>query len=204
MIRYNSTKRKILQFVETYGFITTKICADMFYKDNKYRVNQARNTLNTLVKSKDLIYTTQDNSKEKIFQFTKKLVSKHAYYILNLIAEMNRLGKVEEIKLEKYWMHGARRSDGMVTLVINNGTEKLFNTFIIECDFTHKTDSDKYIEVYNSHEPQEYMIEHYGTDMFPDIIQLNYSGKPNIKNNGKFNVIGIDFAFHDIATKLLA
>lgn len=203
MIRYNSTKRRILQFIESYGFITAKICADMFYKNNKYRINQSRNTLNALVKAGDLVCTTQDNSREKIYQFTKKLIKKHDYYILNLFAEMNRIGEVEDMITEKHWMDGLRRSDGMVTLVINNGKEKLFNRFFIECDFTHKTDSDKYIELYNSDEPQQYMLDNYDIDIFPDVIQLNYNGIPNIRSNGDFNVIGIDFSFKDLASKLL-
>ena len=73
MIRYTQKVRNILNFIDKYGFITSKICANLFYKDNKYKLDMARRTLNKLVNNKDIISNTGCFGKELIYQFRMSL-----------------------------------------------------------------------------------------------------------------------------------
>lgn len=198
MIRYTQKTRDILNFIDKYGFITCKICSNIFYKNVKYGLTQSRATLDRIVKNGDIIANKQEYGREKFYQFSKKVVPKHDYYILNLYGEINKLvNTVEEFHLEQHWIGGKRRSDGLIVVGVNIDKEYYSRPFFIECDFTHKTDKDKYNEIYEDGEVQE----KYG--LFPDVIQLAFTDKPTIESNGEYKVIGLDYNFTNLASKIL-
>ena len=185
MIRYTQKVRNILNFIDKYGFITSKICANLFYKDNKYKLDMARRTLNKLVNNKDII-------------------SEHRYALLNLYSEINCIvNNIEYFKLEEQWLEGKRRSDAHIIISnIINGDE-VFKSYLIEYDKYHKTDIKKYEEIYNSNEVQQWYLNRYEiNNYFPIVMIVNYSGKVN-QNSDNFNIIALDYDFTDLTHKIL-
>ena len=204
MIRYTQKVRNILNFIDKYGFITSKICANLFYKDNKYKLDMARRTLNKLVNNKDIISNTSCFGKELIYQFNKNIVSEHRYALLNLYSEINCIvNNIEYFKLEEQWLEGKRKSDAHIIISnIINGDE-VFKSYLIEYDKYHKTDIKKYEEIYNSNEVQQWYLNRYEiNNYFPIVMIVNYSGKVN-QNSDNFNIIALDYDFTDLTHKIL-
>ena len=202
MIRYNKRIRSILNFVEQYGFITSKICGLLFYKDCKYSLDMGRRVLNKLCANKDLVANQMKYGKELVYQFKKNDVSDHKYYLLNLYAEINKLvDNIEYFKLEEIW--GDKRSDGHIIFsnMVNN--EIITKAFLIEFDKFHKTPKNKYNELYEKCFVQKWYKDNFNQDdYFPDIIVINYNGVANL-DEGEYSVIGLDYKFNGLLQKVI-
>jgi hypothetical protein len=203
LIRYTKKVRAILDFIEENDFITTKICANIFYKDNKASIDQARHKLGLLVKNKDIVRSNKQFGREYIYQRNKKQVPEHKYYIINLYSEIYKnADSIEYFKIEEVWNENRKKSDGHIIYDINLDGVKRRRAYLIEFDKYHATEKDKYIKLFESNEIHDWYKEKYGNEYFPDIIQINYSGKPKI-DCGEFDVIGLDFEFNDLFKKVI-
>lgn len=206
LIRYTKKVRDILNFIDKYGFITTRICSNLFFKDNKYKIDLARRVLTRLVNNGDIVSNKDVYGKELIYQFKKSTVSDHRYALLNLYSEINCLvHSIEYFKLEETWRESNKRSDAHIIITNNINNELQFKSFLIEYDKFHKTNpNDKYNDIYNSNEVQDWYKGKYNVDnYFPDIIIINYSGKCEKSTNINFNIIGLDYNFTDLTQKIL-
>lgn len=203
MIKYTKTTRAILEFIDTYGFITTRICSNIFYKNKQAGVDQARRKLNLLVENKDIIVSKRKYSKEYIFQRRKAIIPDHKYFLIKLYSQIYSLvDNVMYFKTEEHWNISNKISDGHI--IYNNiiDGEQVKRAFLIEIDNHHPTVPDKYIKIYDSNEVQEWYKEKYGDEVFPDVIQVNYNGVPKIED-GDFNVIGLDYEFNGLLQKVI-
>lgn len=204
MIRYTLKIRNILNFIDEYGFITSRICAYIFFKNSKCQLDMARRTLRKLVNNKDIVANKDKYGKELIYQFKKNIVSDHKYYLLNFYAEIyNQVTEIEYFKLEESW--GSRRSDAHI--IFNNiicGQDS-FKSYLIEYDKFHKTNPvEKYNEIYDSGCVQEWYREREGLENhFPDVIIINYSGKCVSSNRDDYKIIGLDYNFTDLLQKVI-
>jgi hypothetical protein len=203
VIRYTKKVRDILYFIEEYNFITAKICANIFYKDSKAGLDQARRKLSDLAKNKDIVRNNKQHGKEYIYQRSKKLVPDHKYYLINLYSEIyKRADYIDYFKIEQVWKENNKKSDGHIIYDMNIDGEKRRRAYLIEFDKYHATDKDKYIKLYESNEVQKWYKNNYGNEYFPDIIQINYNGNPKIQC-GEFSVIGLDYDFSDLLQKVI-
>jgi hypothetical protein len=206
MIRYTPKIRAILNFIEEYGFITSRICAKLFYKEDKFALDVARRVLTRLVNNKDIVSNKNSYGKEIIYQFKKNTVSDHKYYLLNFYAEINKLvTKVEYFKLEESWFISNKRSDAHI--IFNNivdGNDS-FKSYLVEFDKYHKTNPiEKYDLIYDSGEVQEWYKLRYGlNNYFPDVVIINYSGKCNNETERDYKIIGIDYDFTSLLQKVI-
>lgn len=203
MIRYTKTTRAILEFIDKYGFITSKICRNIFYKNKKAGIDQARRKLNQLVENKDIVASKRKYTKEFIYQRRKKSISDHRYILLNLYSEIyNKVNNVEYFKLEEHWSESKKISDAHI--IYNNivDGEELKRSYLIELDNHSATEKDKYIKIYDSNEVQEWYKNKFGEEIFPDVIQVNYNGIPHIDAE-EFNVIGLDYEFNNLLQKVI-
>jgi hypothetical protein len=206
MIRYTQKIRNILNFIETYGFITTRICANLFYKEDKCKLDVARRVLNRLVDNKDIVANKNSYGRELIYQFKKNTVSDHKYYLLNLYAEINNIvTQIDYFKLEETWSLSKRRSDAHI-IFHNNVNGKLdFNSYLIEFDKYHKTNpTEKYNSIYDTEEVQEWYKENQDEeDYFPDVIIINYNGQCIKSDRAEYKIIGLDYNFTDLLQKIV-
>jgi hypothetical protein len=206
MIRYTQKIRNILSFIEKYGFITTRICANLFYKDDKCKIDVARRVLNRLVNNKDIVANKNKYGKELIYQFTKNTISDHNYYLLNLYAEINNIvTKIDYFKLEETWRMAKRRSDAHIIFHNNINGEPDFRSYLIEFDKYHKTNpKEKYNSIYDTDEVQEWYKENHNMDgYFPDVLIVNYSGNVSKSDNEDFKIIGLDYNFTELLQKIV-
>lgn len=206
MIRYTQKVRNILAFIDKYGFITTRICSNLFYKEDKCKIDMARRVLNRLVTNKDIIANKNKYGKEIIYQFSKNTVSDHSYYLLNLYAEINNIvTKVDYFQLEETWSLSKKRSDAHIIFHNNINGEPVFKSYLIEFDKYHKTNpSEKYNLIYDNEEVQEWYAERYDMDdYFPDVIIINYNGKCSKSDREEYNVIGLDYNFTGLLQKIV-
>jgi hypothetical protein len=209
MIRYTQKVRNILAFIDKYGFITSYICGNLFYKENKCKIDMARKVLNRLVKNGDIIVNKKSKfGKELIYQHTKNIVSDHSYYLLNLYAEINTVvTKVEYFTLEQTWNTASktRRSDAHIIFYNTVDGEYKFKSYLIEFDKYHKTNPvEKYNEIYDYGDVQDWYKRNCNMDdYFPDVMIINYSGKCEKSNREEFKIIGLDYDFTDLTPKLL-
>ncbi|MBY6838804.1 hypothetical protein [Clostridium botulinum] len=204
MIRYTKKTRDILNFIDKYGFITTRICSNIFYKDSRYGVDMARRTLTKLVNNKDLVSNSLKYGKELVYQFKKETVSDHKYYLLNLYGEINKLvSEVLYFKLEERWDIAQKRSDAHIIFKNKIDGEDIPRSYLIEFDKFHKSELNKYDLIYATGEVQEwYKQNYYQDDYFPDILIINYNGKTN-NDSGNFRKIGLDFNFTNLNQKVI-
>lgn len=206
MIRYTQKIRDILHFIEKYNFITTRICAYLFYKKNKYSIDVARRVLNRLTTNGDIVANKNKYGKELIYQFKKSTISDHSYFLLNLYAEINNLvNKVEYFKLEETWQLSNRRSDAHIIFhnIIDGRNQG--KAYLIEFDKHHKTNpNEKYNSIYDSGEVQSWYKTRYGLDnYFPDVIIINYSGQCVKSDRDEYNIIGLDYDFTDLLQRAI-
>ena len=203
MIRYNKRIRGILNFIEQYGFITSRICGMLFYKNSKYNLNMARRVLTKLCENKDLVSNQMKYGKELIYQYKKSDVSDHKYYLLNLYAEINGLvDNIEYFKLEEIWRD--RRSDGHIIFSNKVDNEIITKAYLIEFDKFHKTPKDKYSELYRKCFIQKWYKDNFNQDdYFPDIIVINYSGIANLDEDEEYSVVGLDYKFNGLLQKVI-
>jgi hypothetical protein len=206
MIRYTQKVRNILNFIDKYGFITTRICANLFYKDDKCKIDMARRVLNRLVNNKDIKAHKDKYGKELIYQREKNTISDHSYYLLNLYAEIHSIvTEVIYFSLETTWSLAKRRSDAHIIFHNNINGELKFKSYLIEFDKYHKTNPrEKYNSIYDSEEVQEWYKEHYNIDdWFPDVMIINYNGKCESSDKEDFDIIGLDYNFTDLLQKIV-
>lgn len=206
MIRYTQKIRNILAFIDKYGFITTKICSNLFYKDDKFKIDVARRVLNRLVYNKDIVVNKNSYGKELIYQFKKNTISDHKYYLLNLYAEINSIvTKVDYFKLEENWSLSKRRSDAHIIFYNNTNGKPDFKSYLIEFDKYHKTNPiEKYNSIYDTEEVQEWYKENQDEeDYFPDVIIINYSGQCSKSDRKEYKIIGLDYNFTDLLQKIV-
>ena len=205
MIRYTRKVRSILEFVDKYGFITTRICGNIFFKDSKNKDTLARRMLNKLVYNKDLISKTQSYGKELIYQRESKQIAPHKYTLINLYSIIfNTCDEVLYFKIEENWKESKKKSDAHIIFKNNcNGKIKI-KAYLIEYDKYHKTDPKKYLTIYSTEEVQEWYEEKFNKkDFFPNILVINYNGKTDIKTNDSFKSIALDFDFNNLMQKII-
>lgn len=201
MIRYTKTVRGILDFIDEFGFITSPIAGNMFYKGNKFAVQQARNRLRSLVENGDIIAKKQPPISEFIYQFKNTTISDHKYYLLNLYSQINLLvDKIEYFKLEETWSEAHRRSDAHIVYSNTINGEKFLGSLLIEFDKFHKTDLNKYIEIYETGEVQRWYANKFNTDLdyFPNVLVINHNEKVNIEKNDNFDVFAVNYNFEGL------
>lgn len=206
MIRYTQKIRNILNFIETYGFITTRICANLFYKEDKCKLDVARRVLTRLRNNKDIVANKNSYGKELVYQFKKNTISDHKYYLLNLYSEINSVvTKVDYFKLEENWKTSKRRSDAHIIFHNTLDGESVFKAYLIEFDKFHKTNpNEKYNSIYDSGDVQEWYKEHEDEDdYFPDVIIINYSGKCSKSDREEYKILGLDYDFSDLSQKII-
>lgn len=205
MIRYTKKVRAILNFIDEYGFITSKICGYVFYKNNKASIEQARHKLTTLYKNGDLIISKNQYGKEYFYQRDKKLITPHKYLLLNLYAEIFHIvDSVDYFKLEENWTISKKKSDAHIIFSNHVNDEKVMRCYLIEYDKHHATEIDKYNTIYSTGEVQGWYLNRFSEEgIFPDIIQINYNGISKLDTNDKFSVIGLDYDFNDLIQKVI-
>ena len=206
MIRYSQKVRDILHFIEQYNFITTRICANLFYKDDRFKIDVARRVLNRLTNNGDIVANKNKYGKELIYQFKKSTISDHSYSLLNLYGEINNIvNRVEYFKLEETWNLANRRSDAHIIFNITLNGKDVGKSYLIEYDKHHKTNpTEKYNSIYDSGEVQDwYKIKYNQDNYFPDVIIINYSGKCSKSDRDEYNIIGLDYNFTDLNQKVI-
>lgn len=205
MIRYTQTTKDILNFIEDYGFITSKICGNIMYKNSRYGVEQARKKLKSLVNNGDIkAYNDRLYGKELLYQKFKKPVSSHKYYLLNFYSEIYKLvDKVEYFKLEETWHFANKRSDGHIIISNSKNGKRYVKGFLIEFEKYHKMEQDKYDTIYETGEVQQWYKLKYGVANFPDIIVINYRGETDAITDYSYSIIGLDYNFEGLVNKVI-
>lgn len=201
MIRYTKTTRLVLSFIQEFGFATIKIIANTIYKDRKNPKEQARVVLKKLTDNGDLVAYKMDNHGERIYQFKKEKVSDHKYYLINLYSEIFKVvNHIEYFKIEETWTLSNRRTDAHIIFTV---ADKYTKSYLIEFDKFHSTDKDKYIQIFETNEVQEWYKEKTGTTLFPDVIIIDSCGKTKVQTNGEFNVICLDYNFTNLIENII-
>lgn len=197
-IRYTKTTRDIINFIKEYGFITTKICSNIFYNGNKNPYHQARVMLNKLYNNGDLKRYECETTKEYIYQITTKYIYDHKKFILDLYSRIYTMcNSIEYFKIEELWEISKRKNDGHI-IYKKDGKIK---TFLIEFDKYHKTSKNKLNQIYESQEVQEWYKNRYGKEHFPNIIIITPIGVSNVDSDN-YNVIDLDYSFNGLESIL--
>lgn len=194
----------ILRFVDEWGFITTKICSNIFYKNTTYSLNMAQRTLKKLVDRDFLVVNSLREGKEGIYQYKKDLVSDHRYYLLNLYSEIYKYtDDVIYFKMEEYWSTAKKRSDAHIIFCRNIDGNMIPKSYLIEFDKHSKTGANKYDLIYKTNEVQEWYYSNYGMEIFPDVLLINPLAKATIKNSYEYKVVAMNYEFDDLLQKVI-
>lgn len=198
-MRYTKVTREILSFIDEYGFITTRICGNIFYKGKSNGYIQARVKLNKMNESNILTRYKDPYTNEYIYQYQKEMIGDHKKYILRFYSEIfNRCERVDYFKTEESWLCDKRRCDAHIVYFIKDkeGNEKA-RSYLIELDKHHKTKSDKYIELYDSGCVHEWYHKKYGVKRFPTVLVISPLGTTKCADN-RFKTITLNYRFEGI------
>lgn len=190
----------ILRHVEEFKSITIEQCRRCFYNKQKYGVDMARKHLNKLVGYKRLKVARCDFSRQNVYYMTRKLTF-HDLIAMDYYAMLKMSGAdIIHFKREKEWMKDANKegieSDAFCCFRVDN---KFFFD-IIEVNRTHFPDLEKYKELYNTSEPNDYcndIIKSLGgksIDITPRFILIdNVDHKEDPFINEEVEIIKLDF-----------
>lgn len=191
-----------LRFVEENKSITVSQCAKLFYDNQIYKNQYANKKLSKLVRYGKLKVFRDISGNENVYYMTQKL-NYHDLLSLDYYVELKHHGaEIIYFKREQEWMKGTDGkykyfSDAYCCYVLNN---KVYFD-IIEVVRTNGLDKDKYINLYESKEPQklnDYIYEQIGgtsRSEFPRIVLIdNTQHKEDyLYINKDINIIQLDF-----------
>lgn len=195
MIRYTNKTKAILDFINDYGFITSKICGNIFYKNSKFSVQQARRKLKSLVDNKDIIANTMGFNKELIYQISKRTISNLEYYILNIYSEIYKL--CDEILYFKYndsFENTKEHYDIHIVIKKNINDIATIIGLIIDFEKFNEINKNKYDVIYKNENLQSWYIDNFKKDIFPNILIVNYSGR-TVLSSQDYKISACDYNF---------
>ena len=194
-IRYTQKTREVLGFICDYGFISTKVCSKVFYKDNKNGYTQARVILNKLFKNGDLKRYEHESTKEWIYQINKKVVDPHRKAMIDLYSEIFMLvDSIEYFKVEATWCISNRRSDAHIIYKKNGRV----NSLLVEYERYHSTSQKKLDEIYASEEVQEfYKLKYKVEDYFPNVLVISPLATTKLVSD-KISIVCIAYNFEGL------
>lgn len=199
--------RLILNHIERFGFITIQQCADLIYYTVKNKYTCARKRLNIL--SQMDWNCVDDNKKNKlikksvniatgksIYSYDGRNVSEHSILIMDFYVQMKINGvEILDYIQEKHWMKGKVISDALCKYKYEGKTKIL----LLEVDYTHDTELNKYIALYNSNEIQTIY------KCFPPVILANNHDYKKIPDDllSKIKFKCIDLEYNNLKEKIL-
>lgn len=196
-VRFTKTTRLILNHIQTFGFITNKQCALIYYKNNKQSLVQAQVKNRQLFESGYIKRYENPTTRELIYcSDTSKEISEHKIITMNLYAYIMNKYEVIHFKLEPSWGVSKRRSDAHIIFKKeNNETIGL----LLEVDLFHQTTKFKLDELYKSGEVQQFYEDEYKvSNYYPSTLIINALGKGNIKNT-EYDIVYTDFNFNGLS-----
>lgn len=191
----NTKNKQILNFIEDFGFITSNICANVCYKNNKYPYNQACRKLKEMTDNKWIKRYKDNKTSEYIYvDNLSKNLSNHKYILIELYSYIYKnADSIEYFKLEEPWISNKYRSDAHIVYIKNGKLRGL----LVEIEFYHKLDVNKYQEIYESNEVQNWYIDKYDLNVFPTVLIVNATGNPRLISD-YYNIKYTDYTFKGI------
>lgn len=165
-----------MRFIEKYGSITIHQCHLLFYSNQVYGNVSAGKHLNKLVKYGKLKVYRDLSGRINVYYMTTKL-RYHNLLALDYYVELYHSGaEIFFFKQNQSWMNGKYISDAYCCYRL--GDKTYFN--VVETTVTHGLDKQKYIDLFESKEPQifsDYVYKKIGgtktiTD-FPKLILID-------------------------------
>ena len=196
-MRFTKNTRQILDFIDEYRFITSKQCANIFYKGRKLPLIQAQKKLK-LMYDNGIIKRNQDKyTKEYIYSFDGNVPNNHKLYLIDLYSYLYNRYEVVYFNTEEIWNISKRRNDGHI--IIKKDGDLI--GILIEIDINHITNKAKTDSIYNSGEVQYWYEQNFGVPYFPSFIIVNASGKSRIHSE-YYEVIATDFTLESLCKML--
>lgn len=183
--------KEVLRHIEEHDAISIQQANKIFFKN----YDSARRRLKQLEQMGILKSYINSITKEKIYYESKKL-SAHDLFRMDFYAELISNGaEILEFKKQPRYLKDLIRPDAFIKFQYKNNL--YFN--LLECDFTHFTDSSKlqlYEKLYKENElqPQCY-------NMFPTLVLLKSQVTTTYKSNN-FEVVYLDFTLQNFTEKI--
>lgn len=206
-IRITRKDREIFEFIDDFGFITIQQCAKIMFKGHKRAYEEARTKLKRLADNGILNSDIFPLGSCKVFTLPaveyQRNISEHRMVLLNLYAEIyNHADNVQFFKIDQQWKMSPKKRevDGHIVFTMKEGTDEEYaKTFFIEVDVTHKTKQNKYEEIYNSQVVQEWYKDHFGEEVFPDILIVSrIIPKKKLENTENYSYFYTDYNFTNL------
>lgn len=195
-VRMTKVTRMILDHIYKYGFITAKQCSQIYYKNNKQGLIQAQVKLKNLYEAKIIKRRTSQSSNEYVYiNDSRKVLSQHSMYLMNLYAYLYNKYEILYFGLEENWSISRKRNDAHIILSKEDGTKI---GLLVEIDLFHQTSKDKLNCLYESNEVQQWYKDNYDIEYYPSILIVNETGRSNIKNT-EYDIVCTDFNFNGLS-----
>ena len=150
MLNYKTDcRKKLFQWLDEYKIITVRMCRDMFYYENKYSYENARQFLKRL-EHEGILKSYDCNFYKRTFKVycypEEKELKFHEVY------QYFYMSKLKQCGMNFIWKHDYFKELVRPDLVIAYTLNNKINVSCIEIDYTHPTNIDK-IKKY------EYLVE---------------------------------------------
>lgn len=188
-IRFTQKVRDIINHINTYGFITNKQCAMIFFKGNKQSYLQAQTKMKLLYDNEIVKRVEYKLNKEYVYMLEEKEISDHRMYAMNLYAALCNKYIIHYFKLEESWLC-KKRSDAHFIIENSEGSQI---GMLCEVDLYHKTSQEKLDVLYKSNEVQAWYKINWGIeDYYPSVLIVNNTGTTKLKSSN-YDVVAINF-----------
>lgn len=197
-IRFTKKVRAILGHINTYGFITNKQCAAIFYKGNRQALLQAQTKMKLLFDNNIVKRDEYRLTKEFVYMTEVKPISDHRMCVMNLYAYLYNKFDIKYFKHEESW-NCKKRNDAHIIIEKDNN----FIGILCEVDLFSKTSQKKLDVLYQSAEVQKWYLEKYGFEnYYPLILIVNNQGKTSIRSEF-YDVEAVNFDFEGLYELLI-
>jgi hypothetical protein len=171
--------KKILLYLEKYKYGTITQLQKVFYPRHKSGYNLVRRRMTEIGKhGYTKIYREPETNKLVYIWNDKKInpPTRHRLIVLDVLAELHAIGtNVQIFDVEKYWMDGKIKSDGLAVFTLDNIKNKY--RYFIEVQLSGDDfNLEKYDRLAETYEWQNYL----DTNKFPRILLVTdriFTGK---------------------------
>lgn len=197
-MRMTQQTREILNFIDTYDYITANICARIILKGQKQAYTSSCRKLRTMEQHDLIKKYIHPLTKEFIYQIKKKQVNDHHRYAIEFYSRIYEIADeviyFTDKEKDVTWPLAKRRNDFHIIYIYNGNTYAMLG----EVDLSHFTSKEKLVEIYEKGEVQEWYKEHYDVDnYFPSIAVLSLLGNTKYEDV-PFDYLCVDFEFNQL------
>lgn len=183
--------KNIINHILKHDFITVKQCANIFYSNHVYGLQEAQRTLKKLSNS-GLIKVLKPKRRQYVYYIDKPTDRRHSIFLMDLYSMFIKNG-FEIDYFAKEVKFGIKNPDSI--LEYSSPSLDSIVPLLIEIDVTHYTKIKTLEKLYDSNIVHNYYLKRHGISLFPTVVIVTNKLKREYSN--KFNIVYLNYSLDE-------